>query len=124
MPLDAAVQEFFPHGGATKSTLLAACRKGALAYAKIGNRYLVTEADIQGWIEKCREKQKAQGSGLGNAKAAKPDTSSSTEADKSTLDLALTMSGLLKGNLVNTSQVHTGQTQANVIRLKSRYRKS
>jgi hypothetical protein len=60
MPLEAAVTACFPHGGGTKATLLAACRKGALAYAKVGNHYFVTEADISGWIDKCRAKPSPQ----------------------------------------------------------------
>ena len=54
MPLEAAVRVFFPHGGVTKSTLLAAIRAGTLGFEKVGRAYLVTEADISAWRTKCR----------------------------------------------------------------------
>lgn len=54
MPLAVAVSALFPHGGVTKSTLLAAIRKGDLAYEKIGKAYFVTEADIAAWRNRCR----------------------------------------------------------------------
>lgn len=61
MPLAVATRTCFPHGGVTKSTLLAAIRAGRLGFEKVGNRYMVTEADIEKWREKCRGDQKARG---------------------------------------------------------------
>jgi hypothetical protein len=40
MPLAAAVKRFFPHGGASKTTLLAAIRAGTLGFEKVGRAYL------------------------------------------------------------------------------------
>lgn len=53
-PLKEAVKVFFPHGGATKSTLLTAISRGQLGYARIGNGYFVSETDIAKWLELCR----------------------------------------------------------------------
>jgi len=60
MPLDVAVTRCFPHGGITKSTLLAAIRRGALVFEKVGRTYLVTEADIAAWRSQCREEAKGR----------------------------------------------------------------
>lgn len=54
MPIDQAVKRLFPYGGVTRATLLSACRAGQLSYAKIGNRFLVTQADIEDWLKRNR----------------------------------------------------------------------
>ena len=54
MPIEQAVRRFFPYGGATRATLLSACRTGKLGYAKIGNRYLVTGSEIEDWLKNSR----------------------------------------------------------------------
>ena len=62
MPIDEAVKRFFPFGGVTRSTLLSACRSGALSYAKIGNRYLVSRDDIDAWIAHSKVRKSTIGS--------------------------------------------------------------
>jgi hypothetical protein len=63
MPLQVAVETFFPHGGVTKSTLLAAIRDRRLGFEKIGKTYFVTGADIQQWRDtQCRAAACPQGS--------------------------------------------------------------
>ena len=54
MPLKVAAATCFPHGGVTKSTLLAAIAKGRLAYEKIGKTFFVTEAAVIEWRNQCR----------------------------------------------------------------------
>lgn len=116
MPLEAAVQACFPHGGASKATLLAACRRGALAYAKVGNRYLVTKADIAGWIEKCREKPKKQDPISDAEKADQPNSSYSTMDESMKLALENAAMEKLKQRLRNTSSKTTPPTRKNAIK--------
>lgn len=47
VPLAKAVELFFPHGGATISTLRTEARKGRLTLTRIGNRDFVTQQDAQ-----------------------------------------------------------------------------
>lgn len=54
MPLSVALETCFPYGGVHKSTMLSAIRAGKLECTKVGRSYMVTEADIQNWTEKCR----------------------------------------------------------------------
>lgn len=54
MPLSVALKTFFPHGGVYRSTMLAAIRSGKLECSKVGKSYMVTEANIHSWTEKCR----------------------------------------------------------------------
>jgi hypothetical protein len=54
MPLSVALKVCFPYGGVKKTTMLAAIRSGKLECSKVDKAYMVTEADIQNWIEKCR----------------------------------------------------------------------
>jgi excisionase family DNA binding protein len=79
MPLSVAVRLCFPHGGATKSTLLAAIRDGKLAYEQVGNRYLVTETDIEAWRETCRRERRDRASGYVSGVDAHQSGSSLTE---------------------------------------------
>jgi excisionase family DNA binding protein len=79
MPISAAVAAFFPHGGVTKATLLAAIRAGTLGFEKVGRAYLVTEADIQAWRAKCREEAKGRVSTSTKEKAASQSMSSATD---------------------------------------------
>lgn len=54
MPLSVALKTCFPYGGVYKSTMLTAIRQGKLDCTKVGRSYMVTNADIQNWTEKCR----------------------------------------------------------------------
>ncbi len=102
MPLETAAQAFFPHGGATKSTLLAACRKGALAYAKVGNRYLVTQADMTGWIDKCRAKPNQPEPTFAAVPEGQPNSLYSTMDESLKLDLENAVIGRLRKRSHNT----------------------
>lgn len=46
-------------GWAKPSTLRAAIAKGDLSAMKIGNRYVVTPADIRAWMELCKVQPKS-----------------------------------------------------------------
>lgn len=124
MPLDVAVRVCFPHGGITKSTLLAAIRKGALGFEKVGRTYLVTAADIAAWREKCREEAKGRVCSYASARAARPCTSSGTDRLRSAQAAALMMSQALTRPSRNTSQSISGPTPENVISLELQSRKS
>lgn len=120
MPLHAAVQVYFPHGGVTKSTLLAAIKRGGLAYEKIGNAYFVTGADIQHWrATECRAAANPQGC---NTAPQKTDGSLSMAERRSTRDAALASVRALKHSSATTSRAIARSTPGSVIPLKSRVR--
>jgi hypothetical protein len=103
MPLDIALQKFFPDGGLTKDAMLAAIRRGELACERIGRAYFVTAQDIREWRNTCRAKGFRPGSGSGNAKAASPAGSLSMDERRSTLAAALAITKRLKKGSGNTS---------------------
>lgn len=110
MPLQVAVETCFPHGGVTKSTLLAEIRRGRLGYEKIGKTYMVTETDIEQWRQSCRVTKSPPGSTCARAGEETPCSSSSTTDERSALVAAQTMSAALKKNSGNTSPRRTAQT--------------
>ena len=120
MPLHVAAQICFPHGGVTKSTLLAAIRAGSLTYAKVGNRYLVTEADIEGWMKQCRIQAKARDYGSESARGERPSISSgvSDRAKLAQASALLTAQALTKPSRTISPRT-SGPTPANVISLPS-----
>lgn len=96
MPLEAAVRVFFPHGGVTKSTLLAAIRAGTLGFEKVGRAYLVTEADISAWRTKCRDEAKARACTSTKGQDDRRSTSSATE--RAALAQAAPLAGITAGS--------------------------
>lgn len=124
MPIEKAVTAYFPHGGVTRATLLAAIHQGALGFEKIGRRYFVTEADILKWRKKCRDDARARGFGCSKDQAESPSMSSSTERSRSAQDAALTVSKMLRKPSRTTSPAHSGPTPENVTYLESRSQRS
>lgn len=98
MPLAVAAGLLFPHGGVTKATLLAEIRKGRLGFEKIGNRYMVTEADVEAWRKQCRERKSPPVSGSGRATIAPPNSSFSTTAESTAMAEMLGKNGAARGN--------------------------
>lgn len=119
VPISKAVEMFFPHGGVTKSTLFAAIRRGELACEKIGKAYMVTEADVIEWRKMCRKETKGQDSGLGNAKAEPPSTSSNMERSKSAQAAALMKANALTKPSPPILPPTSSPTPGNVTLLKS-----
>ena len=121
IPLDIAVSKCFPHGGVTKNTLLTAIRKGALGYEKIGNRFFVTESDIENWrSSQCRAPSSHRASTSESAPAGSLNTTSSTRDEKSALDTAEAMRTALLKSSASTSRATRGRIRSNVIPLKSK----
>lgn len=113
MRLADAAKLFFPHGGVTKHTLLAAIRNEKLEFIQIGKAYYVTEADIQDWLGKCRARKKGYISGFANGKAASPSGLSLEDRKNASLAAALRISKALTKPLPTISRNISGQTQAN-----------
>lgn len=124
MPLDVAARLCFPHGGATKRTLLDAIRKGALGFERVGNRYLTTVADIEAWRKQCRDEARGRVSTSTPARAARPSTSSGMDRIALAQAAALAMSRELTRPSRTISPGPSGPTPANVTCLKSHARKS
>jgi hypothetical protein len=124
MPLAVAVKRCFPHGGVTKSTLLAAIGAGALDFEKIGNAYFVTDADVEKWRKSCRNVQKARAPICATEKAVIPSTSSAVDRVKSAQDAALMMSRALTDSSPHTLRKHSSRTPGNVTYLASQSQKS
>lgn len=117
MPLDFAVKRFFPHGGVSKTQMLAAIHKGTLRAEKIGRGYLVTPGAIREWRKSC-VKSCQPGSACANAPAARGDGSLSMDERKSTRDAALAIIKGLKKASGNTSQRTVRSTPRPETRLK------
>jgi hypothetical protein len=116
MPLDKAVQVYFPHGGVTKSTLLAAIRRGTLAYEKIGRAYFVTDAGIMEWRRQCHVAANPHGS---NTEQLKTAGSLSMDQRRSTQAAALATVRALKRSSESIARGMAASTRPNVTRLKS-----
>jgi hypothetical protein len=110
MPLDIALQKFFPDGGLTKEAMLAAIRRGELTCERIGRAYFVTAQDIREWRNRCRVKGYRPGSGSEAVKGEKTDGSLSMAERKSTLAAALAITKGLKKGSVNTSRPRARST--------------
>jgi hypothetical protein len=124
MPLAVAVEKLFPHGGVTIWTLRAACRNRELAFERIGRGYLVTEADVMEWRNRCRDEARERGSISGSARDGLHSMSSSTESTKLAQAAALMMSRELTRPCQNTSQRISGQTRASAASTLSTARRS
>lgn len=124
MPLDTAIQQCFPFGGVHKSTMLKAIRQGKLNCTRFGRVYMVTAKDLEDWATACRvEKKHVYGSE--NAQAENPDGSSLTPDVNTQQEIAEQIARRLRNTSAkNTRPPGTGPTQAKVIHLKSRSRKS
>lgn len=124
MPLDAALQHCFPHGGVYKSTLMKAIGQGKLKCFRLGRSYMVTETDIKDWMKSCRV-EKMQGSGSGNVQGENQSGSFSTTDANTQQAIAEAIGQRLRSGLIqSTSRPGTEPTQAKVIRPKFRSRKS
>src|SRR5262245_26305954 len=123
MPIARAVEVCFPHGGIKPATLMAAIRRGELAYEKIGRAYFVTETDVTEWRKQCRVPQKVTASISGKEKAENRNTSSVTERMKYSRDSVRLKSQKLKKGLRNIS-APGDQIPANVISIRSQLEKS
>lgn len=112
MPLETAVRECFPHGGATVSTLRRAIRAGELAAELIGKGYMVTTRAVLDWRENtCHARAKARASISGKGRGRRPSMLSETEKRKLALDaLQRMLTGPAKP-CGTTSQTISGPTR-------------
>ena len=97
--LSKALAIAFPDGSLKPSTLMTEHRRGNLELEKVGGRWFVTLRDIQEMRKKCRVVVNRPDSGSESAQAARPYTSSSTEAVRSARAAALIAAERLKKRL-------------------------
>lgn len=119
MTLAQAVEQCFPLGGVTVSTLRTEARKGRLVTERIAGKDFVTRRAIDEMRARCRE----QGSRPVSKSAPKQtdERSGSSETDngidaQAALRLRLSKPSRLSAN---TSRTASGRTRANVVRLPS-----
>ena len=114
MPLPAAVQVCFPHGGVTVNTLRRAIRAGELAAELIGKQYMVTPGAIEDWREQtCRVRARGRASTSRNVRAANRFMSSETEKRKLAQDALQRMLSAPRKPCANTLPPTSGPTRAN-----------
>lgn len=120
VPLSEAVRLFFPHGGATVSSLRTEARKGRLALERIAGKDFVTLRAIQDMRAKCRTVASQPASISGKEGAGPTPGSSSTERMKQAQAALEPICKALKSSSPSGSPRTRGPTPANVISIKSR----
>lgn len=124
MPLEVAVKECFPFGGASVSTLRTEARKGRLAIERIGGKDYVTRAAIEQMRKLCRVQARGCASPSTGEKVESQSISSETERIERARNAALKISRALTKSSQPIVNEHFVQTLANVISLKSQSQKS
>jgi hypothetical protein len=124
MPLEVAIRECFPYGGATVSTLRTEARKGRLAIERIGGRDYVTRAAIEEMRKLCRVQARAHDYTSIGERAESPSMSSEMEYTRRAQAAAVAISERLKKRSRNISNEPSDRIPANVISLKSDVPKS
>lgn len=126
-----AAEMAFPRGGMTAAGLRREAQRGRLALMRIAGKDFTTLAAIREMMDRCRVAPSDLAYGSGRSEPAPmeacepPPGSSSTSADRSALDAALTIAGALKQRSPDTSPASRRRTgRATVIPLKSASRTS
>lgn len=98
------------NGKVKAATLRAAAARGELVLVRIGRADFTTPADVNAWVQSCREKARVRTSGSDQpAPAAPPPGSFSTGAPSSPQAAALTIVQGLKAALPPTSSRGNGR---------------
>lgn len=119
IPVQKAVELFFPYGGIKVATLMAEIRRGNLTYTRLGRAYFVTEQDIEEWVRKCRKLPRDRASiSTGEQGESRPTSSETERTERARASALLRAEGLTKRSRPIVS-APSGPTPENVISLKS-----